>query len=288
MIIGIDIGGTSIKAGVVEKDGIVLKLERCKTPKTKDDIVHAVITITQTLLQEYGKEIHGIGIGCPGPLDCKNGIVLNTPNIPKNTDLKTPLQNMFDLPLFFNNDANCFTLAEAVFGEGRDRSVVMGITLGTGFGAGLVINEIIYSGRGNALEIGHTIIHKEEHEQLPNLTKGCVEQYVSTAGVLAAAKKYDLEIKDPIDVFQLAEVKNDKALAVWKEFGWNLGIAVTNGMLAFDPDIIVIGGAMNQAWLYFEETMHSAIEQHCISTACPIVRATVKEAGIVGASLLLR
>ena len=143
-------------------------------------------------------------------------------------------------------------------------------------------------GTGNALEIGHTIINRDETEQLPNLAKGCVEQYVSTAGILKAAQKYDLDVKEPIDVFQLAELKNEKSIAVWNEFGYNLGIALTNCIHSFDPDIIVIGGQMNQAWVYFEEAMYAAIEERSITKAPPIVRATVKEGGIVGASLLVR
>lgn len=288
MIIGIDIGGTSIKAGVVNSDGNVVKLDRVKTPKAQEEFVHALIKLIHGLWKEFPGEITAIGVGCPGPLDAKNGIILKTPNIPQMTDVKTPLQHNFDVPIFFDNDANCFTLAEAIYGAGKEHAVVLGITLGTGFGAGLVINEIIYSGRGNALELAHTVINKEETMTFPNLVRGCVEQYVSTAGVLAAAQKYDLDVSEPIDVFQLAEMKNDKACVVWKEFGWNLGIALTNAVCSFDPDVIVIGGQMNQAWQYFEESMQEALQQYCIHPTPLIVRATLKEAGIVGASLLIR
>lgn len=288
MIIGVDIGGTSIKAGVVDQDGTVVKIDRVKTPKTQEEFVQALVKLIHGLWTEFSGQITAIGIGCPGPLDAKNGVILKTPNTPQMTDLKTPLQHNFDVPIFFDNDANCFTLAEALYGAGKDHAVVLGITLGTGFGAGLVMNDIIYSGRGNALELAHAVINKEETIVFPNLVCGCVEQYVSTAGVLFSAKKYDLDVLEPIDVFQLAEVKNDKALAVWKEFGWHLGIALTNAVCSFDPDVIVIGGQMNQAWQYFEEAMQESLEKHCIHPTPLIVRATIKEAGIVGASLLIR
>lgn len=292
MIIGIDIGGSSVKAGVVNEEGTVVKLERVKTPKTKEELVHAIINVAQSLFQEFQHHgIKGIGVGCPGPLDAKKGIILKTPNLPQFTDLGRPLRNNFKVPIVFDNDANCFTLVEAVYGAGKEEgtNIVLGITLGTGFGAGLVIDKKIYSGKGNALELGHTLINKDEEEELPNLVKGCVEQYVSTAAILATAKKYDLDAKEPIEVFQLAELKNEKALQIWKEFGWHLGIALTNAIHAFDPDVIVIGGQMNQAWLYFEEAMHLALDEHCIISAKPkIVRASVKDAGIVGAGLLVR
>ncbi len=288
MIIGIDIGGTSIKAGVVRGKEVV-KLERVKTPKEREEFIHAVINVTNSLYQEYKHHnIKGIGVGCPGPLNTEHGVILKSPNLPKFTELGRAMRNNFEIPIVFENDANCFTLGEAVYGEGKEQSIILGITLGTGFGAGLTISKTIYNGKGNALEIGHTIINCDEEEQLPNLVKGCVEQYVSTAGILAAAKKHDLEVKEPLDVFQLATVKNEKALAIWKQFGYYLGIALTNCIHAFDPNVIVIGGQMNQAWLYFEEAMHAAIEQHCIGTPPKIHRASLKDGGIIGASLLIK
>ncbi len=287
--IGIDIGGTSIKAGVVDKEGEVVKLERLKTPKTKEELVHTVINISNSLVQKFKHHaIKGIGIGCPGPLNTKYGMILKSPNLPQFTDIGHPMKNNFELPIVFENDANCFTLAEAIHGAGKEHAIVLGITLGTGFGAGLVINRVIYNGRGNALELGHTIIKHDEEEQLPNLVKGCVEQYLGTAGILHIARKYDLDVKEPVDIFQLAEMKNDKALEVWKTYGYYLGIALTNCVHSFDPDIIVIGGSMNQAWTYFEEAIHLVIDERCIQEKPKIVRASVKDAGIVGASLLVK
>lgn len=289
LTIGIDIGGTTIKAGVVGKDGEVVKLERLKTPKTKEELVHGVITISNSLFQEFKHHaIRGIGIGCPGPLNTKYGVILKSPNLPQFTDIGHPMKNNFEIPIVFENDANCFTLAEAIHGAGKEENIVLGLTLGTGLGAGLVINREIYNGKANALEIGHTLINCDEEEQLPNLSKGCAEQYLGTAGILAIARRHDLEVKEPLDIFQLAEMKNDKALAVWKIYGYYLGIVLTNCIHSFDPNIIVVGGSMNQAWRYFEEAMHLVIDERCIQEKPRIVRASVKDAGIVGASLLIR
>ncbi|PIN81018.1 hypothetical protein COV16_00025, partial [Candidatus Woesearchaeota archaeon CG10_big_fil_rev_8_21_14_0_10_34_8] len=221
MNIGIDIGGTSIKAGVV-KSGEVMKLERVKTPKEKEEFVFAVKNVIQYLLEEY-PDVKGIGIGCPGPLDSEKGILLNTPNLPHNTDLGV-LRKEFKMPVKFNNDANSFTLAEAVYGAGKDVKHVLGVTLGTGFGCGLVVHKNIYSGRGNAVEFAHTIINKNEEEKLPHLVRGCAEQYVSVVGLLRLASKYDLDVKNPFEIYQIATMKNEKALSVFKEFGRDLGI----------------------------------------------------------------
>ncbi len=286
MHIGIDIGGTSIKGGVV-KDSEILKIERAKTPQDKEEFVFAIKNVIQYLLEEYSGQIEGIGIGCPGPLDAAKGVTLKTPNIPQYMDLGK-LRKEFSLPIVFNNDANCFALAEAVYGAGRDFSHVLGITLGTGFGAGLVINKKCYTGKGNALEIGHTIIKKDEKESRDNLCKGCVEQYLGAAGLIALAQKYGLEVKDPVEIYQIASLKNAKALEAFKEFGRNFGVALTNCICAFDPEIIVVGGSISQAWSYFEEAMHAALEEYCVQELPMIVRSTLKEPGIVGASLLVK
>jgi predicted NBD/HSP70 family sugar kinase len=284
MIIGIDIGGTSIKAGVVE-DSKILKVERVKTPKDKDEFIFAVKNVIQFLLDEYPDNITGVGIGCPGPLDCEKGIIINPPSLPHNTDLGA-LRKEFALPIVFQNDANCFTLAEANVGAGSGKNNVFGVTLGTGFGCGLMSEGKLLLGRGNAVEVAHTIMRANEEEKLPYLVRGCVEQYVSASALLRLAQKYELDVEDPFAIYQIAQLKNEKAIAVFKEFGRDLGIALTNCIHSYDPDVIVIGGAIAQAWEFFEESMLASIDEHALHS-CSIVRSSVADAGIVGASLLV-
>ncbi len=286
MILGIDIGGTTIKAGIVEK-GEIISSERRKTPETKEEFIATTLELAKELYEKHKEQITGIGIGCPGPLDTQKGILLTTPNLPQHTDLGTPLRDAFAVPVVFDNDANCFTLGEAHYGAGKEMSIVLGITLGTGFGAGLCIGKKLYQGRGNALELGHTIINCTETASIPHLPSGAVEQYVSKNGLLRIAAMYDLTAVEPADIFQLAEVKNDKAIAAWKLYGEYLGVALVNCVVAFDPEIIVIGGSMNQAWKYFEESMVARIGQSHIPSIPPIVRASLKEGGIIGASVLV-
>ena len=286
MILGIDIGGTTVKAGIVEKGEIIIS-ERRKTPQTKEEFITVVVELAKELYEKHKEQITGIGVGCPGPLDTQKGILFTTPNLPQNTDIGTPLRDAFAVPVVFDNDSNCFTLGEAFYGAGKEKNIVLGITLGTGFGAGLCIGKKLYQGRGNALELGHTIINCTETASVPNLSCGAVEQYVSKNGLLRIAAMYDLTAAEPVDIFQLAEVKNDKAIASWKLYGDYLGITLINCIAAFDPEIIIIGGAMNQAWKYFEESMFARIEKSGLSHPPQIIRASLKEGGIIGASVLV-
>jgi glucokinase len=288
MIIGIDIGGTTIKGGLVD-NGEIIKTERAKTPQDQQEFIFAVKNVIQYLMDECkatGGKVEGVGIGCPGPLDCEKGMILSTPNIPQNTDLGL-LRNDFDVPVVFNNDANCFTLAEAIHGGGAGKEHVLGITLGTGFGCGFVADQKLFVGRGNAVEVAHTIIRANEEEKLPNLVRGSVEQYVSASALLRLAAKYDLDAADGVAIYQIAELKNEKALAVFKEFGRDLGLVLANCIHTYDPDIIVIGGAVAQSWKHFYDAMMASIDEHCLHSGTAVVRSEMVDAGIIGASLLV-
>ncbi len=284
MIIGIDIGGTTIKGGILDKGKIVAQ-EHAKTTMDKKEFIFSVKNVIKYLFDQYPGMITGIGIGCPGPLDIEKGLIINPPNLPHNTDLGV-LQQDFGVPFFFHNDANCFALAEAVLGAGVGKRHVLGVTIGTGLGCGLIIDEKIYAGRGNAAEIAHTIIRADEEEKIQHLVRGSVEQYIGTRGLLRLAAKYGLEAEDPFAIYQIAQYKNEKALAIFKEFGSDLGIVMTNCIHAYDPDIIVIGGAIAQAWPFFEEEMLASIEEHAMQNMPPIIRSQLKDANIIGAALL--
>ena len=181
--IGIDIGGSSIRAGLVSDSGEILQLGKQKTVQTAEGIQSILKQLVAALILYADKNnitIKGIGIGSPGPLDKEKGMILNTPNLPNNIELKEPLQKAFPIPVVVENDANCFGLAEVHFGKAKDKRYVLGITLGTGFGSCLVIDKKLYLGRGNATEFGHTTI-KYDGEKTQTTFPGSVEFYVSKA-----------------------------------------------------------------------------------------------------------
>jgi len=277
MNLGIDIGGNSIKAAIISHGKIIKKLE-VKTGKEKKIIIEQLINIIKKL------DKNNIGIGCPGPLDIKKGIILNTPNIPlQNVRLKQILKKKFRKKIFIDNDANCFTLAEALYGAARKNKYVIGLTLGTGIGSGFVIDKKIYHGRGKATELGHTTINFSGPKCNCG-NKGCAESYLNANAIV---KKSKLKIKNPAELYFLAKKHNKQALKEWKEYGKLLGIFIANIVDSFDPDIIVIGGNIAKAWNFFNKSMLEE-SKRAIIKPCKVVKAKLKDSGIIGAGSLVK
>ena len=191
------------------------------------------------------------------------------------------IQNKFKLPTFLDNDANCFALAEAVFGSGRNYDNIVGITLGTGIGGGIVINKKIYHGRNNAAELGHmTIKYDGPKSRCGN--NGCIETHAGARGITSIYNG-----SNPYSIQKLALKGNKKAIETYKEIGNYLGTALANIMYAIDPDIIIIGGKISNSWKLFSKTMNDTVKKRYFSKPCPIVKSKLKEAGILGAGALV-
>lgn len=291
-IIGVDIGGTTIKAGLVSNNKVIKKI----TVKTQADKDKAVVikNILSSIEKLIDKNVSSICIGAPGPLDCKTGIIIKTPNLPlQGVNLKKIIENKFIVPnslskaqtkkkVYIDNDANCFTLAEAVLGAGKKYENVVGLTIGTGLGSGLVIDKKIYHGRCFATEIGHSTINFNGPKcNCGNY--GCLESYVSIKGILSRSK--GLNIKNTQELFDLASSGNKQALDIWKETGFYLGIGIVNIVNILNPDIIVIGGQIANAWPFFNKEMKGTVKKRALFD-CRIVKSKLKDAGILGAALL--
>jgi len=280
-IIGVDLGGTNIKTALINLNGKIIK--KYETPTgTKKGTKTVINNIISTIKNVKSGKILGIGIGSPGPLDYKKGIITTPVNLPfRNAPLRKIIQNKFKLKTFLDNDANCFTLAEAVFGQGKKYENVVGITLGTGFGGGLVINKKVYHGRNNAAELGHiTINYDGPKSRCKN--HGCIETHVAARGI-----RRIFGGSDPYSIYKLASNGNKKAIKTFDEMGYYLGIGLTNIIYAFDPDIIVIGGKISNSWKYFSKTMNKTIKERYFSNPCKIVKSNLKGAGILGAAALV-
>jgi len=280
-IIGVDLGGTNIKTALINLDGKIIKRYETKTRVNKGSVI-LINNIIDSIEKVKIKNIAGIGIGSPGPLNYKTGTILKPVNLPfRNVPLRKIIQNKFETKVFLDNDANCFTLGEAVFGSGRKYEDVVGITLGTGIGGGIVINKKIYHGRNNAAELGHTTINYDGPKSRCK-NHGCIETHVAARGI-----KRMFGSSNPYSIYKLALKGNKKAIKTFDSMGYYLGIGLTNIIYALDPDIIVVGGKISNSWKLFSKSMNQTIKKRYFSKPCPIVKSKLKDAGVLGAGALV-
>ena len=274
MKIGVDVGGTNLRACLVNDQKIV-KIKKVAL-ENQDDLQSTLDQLIHLIKAVYQPNIHGIGVGVPSVVDLENGIVHNVVNIPswKRVPLKAILEKEFDVPVYVNNDVNCFTLGEKNFGIARDYSTIAGITIGTGIGAGLIINNELYSGANcGAGEIGY----------FPYLDHD-LEYYCSS--------NFFLKVHNTTayDAFVQAEENDAKALKIWEEFGKHLGVALRSVMYAYDPDIIVLGGSIANAYPYFKNQMQITMSDTWFPNSLKrlkICRSSVENVSMLGAASLV-
>ena len=242
--IGIDLGGTNVRCGLVENGSVVERLsEPCLSDRSENEVVDQIKGLIRRLINP---SVKGVGIGVPSVVDGQKGIVYNVMNIPswKEVHLKEILESEFGIPVFVNNDANCFALGEHRCGMGIPFSNMLGVTLGTGVGAGVIINNELYNGSNTgAGEIGC----------LPYL-KHTLEFYCGSAFFEEFHKMSGKEVAE------LAEKGDEKALEIWGEFGKHMGVLVKIILFVYDPDAIVFGGSIANAYQYFEKAMWKEME----------------------------
>ena len=299
-VIGVDVGGTKIKLGIVHPRGQVIARTSFATKlfaSSKTKFIAALAREIGTIITQAGltkKDVAGVGIGLPGLVDHTKGIVRFLPNIPgwRNVRLKAILQRTLKLPVFIDNDAKLITLAEWKFGAGKGVSNMVCLTLGTGIGSGLILDNRLYRGTGNAAgELGHVPLN----EQGPACNcggYGCFEAYIGNRRLTARAnavmgrKGMTLE-----GMFQLAKAGNAKALRFWKETAGHLGNGLVMVVNLLNPRLIVIGGGVSNNDRFLFKTARAVIARRAMSTKSAmvkIVRARLgDDAGIIGAQVLV-
>ena len=285
---GIDLGGTKIGVGLVRADGRVLVGKRVPTgPEREADAILAdmVGAVRGVLAQAEvsPEELLGVGIGSPAPLDLDAGVILETGNLLTlhGFPIVARLTEALDQQIVLNNDANCFGLAEAVYGAGAGARVCCGFTLGTGIGGFLVIDGKLFNGpRGAAAEVWAS----------PYLGVQ-IEEKVSGRGVSRNYKKLTERIATAREVASLARQGDSDAREAWREFGADLAVPIAWMCNAVDPDVVVLGGSMAAAWDLFSEPMLHQAAKYTNSVnrnAVRIVCGTLgEEAGVIGAAALV-
>jgi glucokinase len=264
--IGVDLGGTNLRVGVVEGKRVIKSAEM-KTPATKKELLKAMIDSISSCMED---NIKGIGVACPGPL--KNGVVKNTPNIPlKNFNLKKFLEKKFRKRTAIENDAKCVALSELKFGIRKKNFLVL--TFGTGIGGGIVINSNLYKGRGNAGELGHIVLGEGEDFE---------RHWQESRNKVKKLQAGHFVIKDLLDS------KDVKSVAILGEIYRYCGEAVASLINAFNPEAIVFMGGARESGNRFLEGIKNEAKKHVIVPDMPLITwSKLKHPGILGASLLI-
>lgn len=308
--IGVDIGGGSVKLGLVSSDGKLLARSSFLTPrKTKHhflDVLCAHIRDLQATARQRGLAISGVGVGAPGAIDVERGFVYFFPNIDgwENTPLKQILQTHLRLPVFVDNDANAMALAESYFGAGKKAKSMIALTLGTGIGGGMVFEGKLFHGSHfSAAEMGHLIIN-ENGPLCACGTRGCVEAYVGTSYFVREIEKRLKKNKksilhkwlkqgkklSPQLVGEAARAGDALSGQMWRDVGQKLGTALTGLINILNPDTIVIGGGIAENWPLLYKPLVRTLNKKAFPIAArsvKVVRAKMgQEAGLIGAAAL--
>ena len=312
-VIGVDLGGTNIVVGVLPiEGGDVLALDTQPTDAGRgakyvvDKITGMVQAAMERVIGERDgttADFAGIGIGSPGPLDRRNGVVINTPNLGwRNFPLRDLISNGVGLPAILDNDANCATYGEWWLGAGREVNNLVGLTLGTGIGGGIVLNGEIFHGVSDAAgEVGHTTIDSTGRRcKCGNY--GCLEAYASGPAIALRAMEgveagIETILPDLVDgrleeitaatVYQAAVIGDAFANEVMRDTAHFLGAGVANLINLLNPEMIVISGGVTQAGDHLFVPLRAEVRRRAFKSAeqaCQIVAGQLPgTAGVVGA-----
>lgn len=289
--IGIDLGGTNIRVMRVTEDGNVLHEVKQATEVTKgiNQLVDKMIDMIETVMTP---EVLGIGIGVPGPVDTRRGLAIQTTNIPGFADypIGKVIQEHFDVPTYIDNDANVAGLAEAILGAGKGKNIVEYVTLSTGIGGALIVNQQLVSGqRGCAGEIANIIV-KPGGASVGALNQGALEVEASgTSLVRKANEVLGMPIEHAGQVYLLANEGNQKARELVDE---QIDL-IAKGLAAIahvvDPDVIVLGGGLMKSKDYFLDELRQRFDGYILGVMrgyTKIVEAKLDDPGVIGAAML--
>lgn len=241
IFIGVDLGGTNVRAGLVQNGKIVSLKKRPISSSAGQKII--LEEIFETIEAVNQPNVSGIGICTPSLV--KDGIVYSVANIPswRKVPLQKLLQQRFNVPAFANNDAKCFALGEYHYGIGRSRQNLVGLIIGTGLGSGVIIDGKLYQGaNGAAGEIGHAPYKGEDYEHY------CSGRFFKREFGLDAA-----------EIQKRADEGDFKAAEMLAAFGDPFGDVIMAVLYAYDPEIIVLGGGVSMAFPYFEKPMREKL-----------------------------
>lgn len=305
-VIGIDLGGTKISGALATLDGKLLSTYTIptKAEEGEEAIIGRLIEVIEKVISDSGKtagEVKAIGIGSPGPLDTKKGIIITTPNLPfKNFNIVQPVVEKFGINTYLDNDANVATIGEFMFGVGRGSENMIFVTVSTGVGGGAVLNGKVYRGNtSNALEIGHMTL-LEDGPQCGCGNFGCLEALSSGTAIAKRAKEAiatgvetslrQYENLTSYEVFKEAENGDKVSKDILDRALTFLGIGIANIITTFDSEIVAIGGGVSKAGEIVFDKVKEVVKKRCFTTLSENTKILPAElgtdAGVIGAVAL--
>ena len=272
--IGVDLGGTNMRAAKVT-DGVIVKQQIMPTPRKAKNCEDTIEALINVIAEVMDADVLAIGIGVPSVVDRRLGIVYNVANIPywEEVHLKDILTSRFSVPVYVDNDANCFALGERFFGEGQTIPNFVGLTLGTGLGGGIIRQgKLLDDANCGSGEFGE--IPYKEH----NLEYYCSGSYFMNEWHINGKEMHERAMQnDPI------------ALEAYSQLGLHLSVAVKIVVLTLDPQLIVFGGSVAEAHSLFEASLKEGLKDFPYPNSInrlQIRYSNLQNAGILGAASL--
>jgi len=290
--IGVDLGGTKILAGIVARDGSVVRRTERATPQDSQE--HVLAELEASVAELLDESVAAVGFGVPSPIDQENGIVVRCVNLPlENAPLRDRMRKRFGIPVGLDNDANAAAIGEWRAGAGRGEDDLVMLTLGTGVGGGVISGGRPFRGRnGEGVELGHIVIVHEGRPCQGGCTgRGHLEAYVSGSAATAAARETFGPSADAHRLVRLANEGDAEAKKLLEEVGGYLGSAIGSFVNVFAPQLVVLGGGFGVAAFDY---LRKPAEEVALREALEPMRSSVRlskaelgtAAGFIGAAFV--
>lgn len=295
--IGVDLGGTNLRAASIDADGRMLEKLSGSTDlaEGRDAVIQDMVDAIQKLKagKAEGGRLAGVGIGVPGFIDMKKGLIVGSNNLPgfDNFPVRDEIERLLGTPVILENDANAAALGEKWLGAGKEVNDLVLLTLGTGIGGGIIAGgRVVHGHVGMAGELGHlTVIPNGNPCGCGN--NGCVEKHASATAIVSMARLLSLgEDLSSADVYKLAQEGNFKARMIFEHMGMALGIALANLINIFNFPLYLLSGGVLAAWDQFAPSMFREVERRSFTyrnAKTSVLKATLgNQAGLYGAAYL--
>ena len=300
-VVAVDLGGTNLRAAKIDHNGRILKRAKIPTPSGATNPTILVKAILNSIRECAGNDngIEAVAVVVPGSIDVRGEIVVKAPHLSclNGFGLKQSLAGELGVKVILENDANAAAVGENWLGGAQGCHSVVCLTLGTGIGAGIILNGKLWRGAdGSAGEIGHTTVEPSSTLKCECGNNGCLELFTSATGITRMAKAELALHQDSVlqnhtlsaqTIYEAALQGDALAEVIFKTVGTYLGVAIANLMNVLNPEIIVIGGGVANAWSIFESTMREEVQRRAFSSTTRIVAAACgDDAGVLGAARL--